>query len=71
VIWDAPKDLGYELHVDSIHQDSDGRLVVSVAGEEPYEVCFEVWLAKGSIALAADGKSVQQTMANKRMESNG
>ena len=71
VTWDAPHDLGFELHVDRVCQEDDGRLLVSVAGEKPYEVRFEVMLSKRSIALVADGNSVHEPGANKRMESNG
>jgi hypothetical protein len=64
VTWDAPKDLGYEVHVSGVRQDQDGRLVISVAGDEPFDVSIEVWLSKGSIDLVADGQSVRETGAD-------
>ena len=59
VTWSPPQDLGYHLEVDAIRQTDDGHLVVSVAGDKPYEVTFEVWTSKKAISLAAGGDSVQ------------
>ena len=70
VTWDAPQDLGYKRHIDGVCQEDDGRLLVSVVGEKPYKVSFEVMISKRSIALVADGTSVREPRANKRMESN-
>ena len=70
VTWDAPKGRGYEVHVSGARQDQDGRLVISVTCDEPYEVSFEVWLSEGSIVLVADDQSVRETGADKRIGSN-
>ena len=68
VTWDVPDHLRYESHIASVRQENDDRLLVSVAGERPFEILFEVVLSKQSIALVADGESVREARDNKRVD---
>jgi hypothetical protein len=71
VTWDVPKDLGRGMYVAGVRQDLNGLLVVSVEGDQSYEVSFEVWLAADAISLVADGQSVRKTTANKACVATG
>ena len=55
-IWNPPQNSGRSQQVESIHQDSKDCLVVSVSGDKPYVVIFQVRTTTRSIDLVAEGQ---------------